>query len=406
VSGVHLVTGGAGYFGTLLVDALVRVGKQVRILDVHDAVLPDGVEKIRADIRDAAAVDRACQGVEVIHHNVALVPLAKDRTGFVEVNVDGTENLLRAAHQHGVHKVVSMSSSAVYGAPERNPVDDQTPRRPVEDYGRAKLAAEELCGRWVERGLDVTIVRPRTIMGHGRLGIMQILFEWVRQGRNIPVLGRGDNLYQFLHADDLASACLKAAARPGATTYNVGAETFGTMRETLESLCRHAGTGSRVVSVPLAPAVAFMRQIEQRRNLAARRVPRADVRPLDLFRHLANEARARLVPALHERRNVHGVVRLVRRPPRRGARKDGRFAPPLPRETGNSRGGLASAPVRSLERAPALLVLPQDRPPKLALLAVQRATQILPHVCAPEARVGADDRGGRDDGRRRAVVPA
>jgi nucleoside-diphosphate-sugar epimerase len=259
VSGVHLVTGGAGYFGTLLVDALVRVGKQVRILDVHDAVLPDGVEKIRADIRDAAAVDRACQGVEVIHHNVALVPLAKDRTGFVEVNVDGTENLLRAAHQHGVHKVVSMSSSAVYGAPERNPVDDQTPRRPVEDYGRAKLAAEELCGRWVERGLDVTIVRPRTIMGHGRLGIMQILFEWVRQGRNIPVLGRGDNLYQFLHADDLASACLKAAARPGATTYNVGAETFGTMRETLESLCRHAGTGSRVVSVPLAPAVAFMR---------------------------------------------------------------------------------------------------------------------------------------------------
>jgi nucleoside-diphosphate-sugar epimerase len=152
-----------------------------------------------------------------------------------------------------------MSSSAVYGAPDRNPVDDDTPLRPGEDYGKAKLAAEELCRQYAKDGVDVTIIRPRTIMGHGRLGIMQILFEWIRQGRNIPVLGRGDNLYQFVHADDLASACLKAAERPGPATYNVGAENFGTMRETLEGLLAHAGTGSRVVSVPSAPAVAMMK---------------------------------------------------------------------------------------------------------------------------------------------------
>ncbi len=105
--------------------------------------------------------------------------------------------------------------------------------------------AEELCREYAKKSLDVTIVRPRT-MGHGRLGIMQILFEWIRQGKNISVLGRGDNLYQFVHADDLADACIKAAARPGATTYNVGADRFGTMRETLEGLLAHAGTGSRV----------------------------------------------------------------------------------------------------------------------------------------------------------------
>ena len=259
MSGVQLVTGGAGYFGTTIVEKLVAAGKKVRILDIHDADLPAGVEKIRADIRDAAAVERACEGVEVIHHNVALVPLAKDRAAFFEVNEGGTQNVLEAAKKQGVRKVISMSSSAVYGAPDRNPVDDQTPLRPGEDYGRAKLAAEDLCRRYAREGLDVTIVRPRTIMGHGRLGIMQILFEWVRQGRNIPVLGRGDNLYQFVHADDLAEACLKAAERPGAATYNVGAERFGTMRETLEALCRHAGTGSRVVSVPSAPAVAMMK---------------------------------------------------------------------------------------------------------------------------------------------------
>ena len=257
--GVHLVTGGAGYFGTLLVDALVAKGERVRIFDLHDADVPAGVEKVRADIRDADAVERACEGVEVVHHNVALVPLAKDRAAFFAVNEGGTKNLLDAAKRKKVRKVVSMSSSAVYGAPDQNPVDDNTPLRPGEDYGRAKLAAEELCRTYAREGLDVTIVRPRTIMGHGRLGIMQILFEWVRQGRNIPVLGKGDNLYQFVHADDLASACIAAADRPGPATYNVGAETFGTMRETLEALCRHASTGSRVVSVPSRPAVAMMK---------------------------------------------------------------------------------------------------------------------------------------------------
>lgn len=254
-----LVTGGAGYFGTLLVQALVNQGKKVRILDINDADVPAGVEKIRADIRDAAAVDRACDGVSVVHHNVALVPLAKDKAAFFAVNEGGTKNLLEAAKKKNVRKVVSMSSSAVYGAPAANPVDDDTPLRPGEEYGKAKLAAEELCRVYARQGLDVTIVRPRTIMGHGRLGIMQILFEWIRQGRNIPVLGSGDNLYQFVHADDLASACLAAAERPGPATYNVGAEAFGTMRETLEGLVERAGTGSRVVSVPEAPAVAMMK---------------------------------------------------------------------------------------------------------------------------------------------------
>jgi nucleoside-diphosphate-sugar epimerase len=258
VSEIDLVTGGAGYFGTLLAEALMRAGRRVRILDLHDADLP-GAEKIRGDIRDRALVEKACSGVSVVHHNVALVPLAKDKAAFFEVNEGGTRNLLEAALHTGVKKVVSMSSSAVYGVPEKNPVTEDSPRVPGEAYGRAKLAGEELCRQYVARGLDVTIIRPRTIMGHGRLGIMQILFEWIRQGRNIPVLGRGDNRYQFVHADDLVSACIKAAARPGAASYNIGAEQFGTMRELLEALCAYACTGSHVVSVPAAPAVKLMK---------------------------------------------------------------------------------------------------------------------------------------------------
>ena len=260
LSELDLVTGGAGYFGTLLVRRLVADGRKVRILDINrpEDVAP-GVEVIQADIRDAAAVARACAGVSTVYHNVAQVPLAKDRELFTSVNEGGTRLLLDACLAARVKKVVSTSTSAVFGAPDRNPVTEETPPRPQEDYGRAKLAAEQLCHAAVARGLDVSIIRPRTIMGHGRLGIMQILFEWVRQGRNIPVLGKGDNLYQFVHADDLADACVRAAGRAGAELFNIGAERFSTMRDTLESLVRHAGTGSRVVSVPIAPALAMMK---------------------------------------------------------------------------------------------------------------------------------------------------
>jgi nucleoside-diphosphate-sugar epimerase len=257
LNGIHLVTGGAGYFGSLLVKRLVRAGKRVRVLDIHDADLPVGVEKVQGDVRDAMAVVRAFADVEVVHHNVALVPLARSRRTLFEINVGGTRNVLEAAKRTGVRKVVHMSSSAIYGAPKLNPVDDFTPLRPRDSFGRAKLAAEKVCLDYAEKGLDVTIIRPATIVGHGRLGIMQILFEWVRQGRTLPVLGKGDNLYQFVHAADLASACQLAAEQSEPAIFNIGAERFGTMRQTLDALCAHAQTGSRVTQVPASAAIAL-----------------------------------------------------------------------------------------------------------------------------------------------------
>jgi nucleoside-diphosphate-sugar epimerase len=260
VAEVHLVTGGSGYFGHLLVARLRAAGARVRVFDVTDG--PDrapNVEFVRGDIRDTRAVAEACRGVAVVYHNVALVPLARDRRAFWEVIRHGTHTLLRASLEAGVRKVVNTSSSAVFGVPSVNPVTEEMPPAPKEDYGRAKLAAEHACEEFRGRGLDVTIIRPRTILGHGRLGIMQVLFEWVRCGRNVPVLGDGGNVYQFVHADDLADACLRAAGRPGGRTYHVGAERYGTMRETLEALVRHAGTGSKVRPVPMRAAVLGMK---------------------------------------------------------------------------------------------------------------------------------------------------
>ena len=258
-----LVTGGAGYFGTILVDRALARGDTVRILDVNRPEPRAGVdaETIVADVRDRDAVHEACRGVDVVLHNVAQVPLAKDRDLFESVNVLGTANVLLAARDAGVSKVVHTSSSAIFGVPDTNPVTEDTPGKPLEAYGRAKLEAEALCHEAAASGLDVTIVRPRTILGHGRLGIMAILFEFVAEGAPVFVLGGGGNTYQFVHADDLADACLLAADRPGPTTYNIGASEFGTMRELLQALVDHAGTGSRVRSLPAAPAKAAMKAL-------------------------------------------------------------------------------------------------------------------------------------------------
>ena len=256
---LHLVTGGSGYFGSLLVARLLAKGEKVRIFDILDATdRPPEVEFIEGDVRDKAAVNKAVQGADIVHHNVAMVPLAKDKNAFWSVNSTGTANVLEACRAAGIRKLVYTSSSAVFGIPEQLPVDEFVTPRPAEAYGKAKLAGEEMCWRFADAGLDVSIIRPRTIMGHGRLGIMQILFDWVRQGRNIPVFDGGHNRYQFVHADDLAEACLLAANRPGPRAYNIGAERFGSMRDTLQALVDHAGTGSRIKSVPSAPAVKAM----------------------------------------------------------------------------------------------------------------------------------------------------
>jgi nucleoside-diphosphate-sugar epimerase len=255
-----LVTGGAGYFGRLLVDKLTQQGHTVRVFDLNEVDDPGPeLEAIRGDIRDADAVRKACSGMDLVFHNVAQVPLAKDRALFRSVNIDGTRILLSACLETGIRKVVHTSTSAVYGVPKQNPVNEQTPPTPMEAYGRAKLEGEALCAEFGRKGLDYSIIRPRTIMGHGRLGIFQILFEWIHEGRNVPVFNGGHNVYQFVHADDLADACILAGLRAGIAEYNCGTDRFGTLRETLEALCRHAATGSKVTSLPMWPAVAGMK---------------------------------------------------------------------------------------------------------------------------------------------------
>ncbi len=245
-----LVTGGAGFFGSILVNQLLEQGHQVVSFDLNEISLKHkNLISIQGDIRDADKVSLACQGINIVHHNVAQVPIAKDKNLFDSVNLGGARILAEQIKNSDVENLVYTSSSAVFGVPKRNPVTSDTKPNPAEEYGEAKYEAEKIFATLQNDGVNIVIIRPRTILGTGRLGIFQILFEWIYQGKNIPVLGQGNNIYQFVHALDLASACIAAGEVKGNHTYNIGAKVFCSMRETLEGVILHANSKSRVVGV-------------------------------------------------------------------------------------------------------------------------------------------------------------
>jgi len=256
----HLVTGGSGFLGNLIAKRLLARGERVKVLDIwEDPARPREIEFVNCNILDRDSVARALRGVDIVHHNVALVPLTKSGQRFQDVNVEGSRIAAEEAAKAGVRAFIHMSSSAIYGAPKQQPITDATPLHPVEIYGRAKLAGEQAVRAICEPAkLPLIVIRPRTILGEGRLGIFQILFDWIRQNYNVFVIGKGDNLFQFIHAHDLMDAYMLAleAAQPG--VYNVGTDRYGTVRQALETLIRHAGSSSKVKSLPVGPTIAAL----------------------------------------------------------------------------------------------------------------------------------------------------
>ena len=260
------ISGGAGFLGLHLARRLLADGHDVRTLDVEplgDAGLEREVDHVLADVRDERACRRLVEGAEVLVHAAAALPILASPAAIRSVNVEGTARALAAAADGGVRRVVLVSSTAVYGVPARHPIHEDDPLVGVGAYGESKIEAEEVCRAFSRRGLETVVIRPKTFVGAERLGVFEILFDWVREGRRVPVLGDGSNRYQLLAVEDLVEALVRSFDAPAAgEAVNVGAARFGTVREDLGTLCAHAGSGSRLLSVPARPAEVVLRGLE------------------------------------------------------------------------------------------------------------------------------------------------
>jgi nucleoside-diphosphate-sugar epimerase len=258
------ISGGAGFLGLHLSRRLLADGHDVRTLDVvplDDVELERSVDELRGDVRNRDSVGKLVSGADVVVHAAAALPIQASRGSIRSVNVGGTENVLRAADDAGVRRVVFISSTAVYGVPEKHPIEEDDPLVGVGSYGESKIDAEGLCR---VAAVETTIVRPKTFIGAERLGVFEILFDWIREGRRIYTLGKGHNRYQLLAVEDLVDAIVRAAEEPKAAreTLNVGATEFGTVRSDLQALIDHAGSSSRLQPVPVKPAEIALRALE------------------------------------------------------------------------------------------------------------------------------------------------
>jgi nucleoside-diphosphate-sugar epimerase len=171
--------------------------------------------------------------------------------------VDGTRNVAEACRQFGVPRLVFTSTNCLWASNLGHPVrEDETPA-PIELYGRSKLAAEQLLAGYTS-DLSVLTLRCPTIIDSGRLGLLAILFEFIQDNKKVWVVGGGMNRYQFIYAQDLATACIQALDYRGSEIFHIGSDDVKSLREVYEAVIREAGSRSRVASLPKGPAIAAM----------------------------------------------------------------------------------------------------------------------------------------------------
>ncbi|MCW3840450.1 NAD-dependent epimerase/dehydratase family protein [Micromonospora yasonensis] len=261
-----VVTGACGMLGSHLVRRLLAEGHRVHGVDLLPAAhTHPRLAHSQGDVRDAALLARVLADASAVVHCAAALP-SYPAEMIRSIIVDGTHAVLGAARRVQVPRVVHISSTAVYGLPRLVPTPEDHPREPVDAYTRAKVEAELLVERFRGDGLCVPVLRPKTFLGPGRMGLFAMLFEWAEEGRNFPVLGRGDVRVQMFAVEDLVDAVLTVLAAPddiAADTYNLGAAEFGTLREDFQAVLDAAGHGRRVVGLPAVPALAALRALER-----------------------------------------------------------------------------------------------------------------------------------------------
>lgn len=258
-----LVTGGSGFFGGVLKRRLLAEGHTVVNVDLEpDEDAMPGLHSIQGDLRDSTLMRRVFSEnkFDQIYHVAAQLAhgFSIDEKLLWTSNVDATRLLAELAREHGVKPFVFISTNCLWASNPGHPIhEDRDAPSPVEIYGRSKLAAEALLKDF-EGDLNVVTIRCPTIMDSGRLGLLAILFEFIDDGKTVWVLGKGDNRYQFIYADDLATACLQAADYGRSDLFHIGSDNVKTMRAVYEAVIQESGSKSKVRGLPATPVIAAM----------------------------------------------------------------------------------------------------------------------------------------------------
>ena len=263
-----LITGGSGFLGINIVRYLLKKNYDTRIIDIQDFDYPDVKEKVEiviGDIRISRDVEKALNGIDIVVHTAAALPLYSKEEIF-STEIDGTRLLLHASKEKNVSRFVHISSTAVYGIPDHHPIFETDKLDGVGPYGQAKIEAERVCEEFRRAGMCVPILRPKSFIGPERLGVFALLYDWAQTGHNFPMIGKGNNRYQLLDVEDLCDAifkCMILDERVVNDTFNIGAKDFTTMKEDYQSVLDYAGHGKKIIGLPEKPIIWTLRFLEK-----------------------------------------------------------------------------------------------------------------------------------------------
>ncbi|MCL6611463.1 MAG: NAD-dependent epimerase/dehydratase family protein [Peptococcaceae bacterium] len=263
-----LVTGGAGFIGSHIVDALAGGGAGVAVLDNLSTGrienIRPGVSFYRGDLLDGefvmGCVEKERPGVIIHQAARASAPGSlKDPAGDAGVNIVGSVNLLEAARACGVRKVVYASSAAVYGNPRRLPVDHLHPVEPLSFYGLSKYTVERYLALYRELyGLDYTVLRYANVYGPrqdplGEGGVVAVFIGRLLRGEQPVIYGDGEQTRDFIHVSDVVRANLCAIDRGSGMTFNIGTGRPATVNRLFEILKNAFGYRGRPLYRPPRP---------------------------------------------------------------------------------------------------------------------------------------------------------
>jgi UDP-glucose 4-epimerase len=261
-----LVTGGAGFIGSHLTEALVNAGQEVVVLDDLSEGRKENLSKIagkkrltfaQGDIRNVSALEGALEGVGKVVHLAALKSVAMSVSNpalVLEVNAEGTRRSAEASLKYGVSKFVYASSCAVYGEAKYLPIDEGHPLQPLSPYAESKQLGEKYCTDLAKRGVETTVLRffniygPRQDSGpYG--GVVAKFGQQLKSGGNVTIYGSGEQTRDFLSVHDAVNAILLSLAHPtmGLSILNIGSGEATSMNELANTMASIVGTNAKPI---------------------------------------------------------------------------------------------------------------------------------------------------------------
>ena len=249
----YLITGGAGFYGTILKKELIKDGAFVVSIDLEkDNYKNDNFVGIRGDIRDTKLLTKIFKKYKfdcIFHCAALLAHEVKNKDDLWSSNVDGTRNMVEYAKKYGCKRLMFISSNCLWGQNFDYDVSETEVANPIEIYGKSKLEGEKIL---LENKKEVTsiIFRSPTIIDEGRLGLLSLLFEFIDENRKVPLVGDGTNRYQFIYAKDMVCAMKLALSYNKTEIFNIGSDNVKSFNEVYKYVIDKAKSKSRLLHFP------------------------------------------------------------------------------------------------------------------------------------------------------------